>query len=659
MEGVASLPRRWGVLLPFTSKDFGSLDDALKCIKAFGTRCSILAGGDISVFIGLDDDDKFFGTSTTLLVAELQAAWSISVHAFNFPSHKPARICDIWRSLALKAVDQGCFYLVLLGDDVSISFAQVSFVAPQMRWVDVIESAFRELHKRLPSLPYGFGCVALKDVNAPSFPSFPVLTKVHVQIFPYLFPEDFVNQGADPFVFELYRRFGAAKIVKEVEITNEQGGYEHGGNAPYTPPRYERKHIDWRHSLLQEAIATVENWTKTHDASRSFRVIVMEVIVPSFRVEERFIRHIVSMKIPKECEARFLIAIDNPQVDFTWLKDLCHKMEFPIRYRVHQANQGASAARNTGLDESCADWIVFIDDDVLPKPCLLEEYLKAIKEYGNKYDGFVGWTILGVAEESVKTAKDTHHLTKCHHLGVKAAGIAYFWDAPYLMPEVPWGVTANLCVRYVPGLKFNEEFIRTGGGEDIDFCLRLPNKQPLKSVPSAIAFHPWWNKGGKARGHVFSWALGDSMLQVLYPQYSFYDFPNVIEVSLLALLFGIGMMMVGQQSLGWRLLISIPFLLASDTLFDYIIITSEEYRGVFLCKGTFWDRVEALVEANLHKNAVELGHMWGPLQRLQFHYALFYRFNWFCMVMPSYPQKKRSESLKRLGCFVVVMLLLL
>ncbi|RYH20350.1 glycosyltransferase [archaeon] len=665
MEKTASLS--WGVLLPFTSKDCKSRDDALNCIEAFGTKCHITADCNISVFIGLDDDDKHFGVSNYPedLAARLQATWfpgftatrdrATLVHIFYYPTDKPARICDIWRSLAMEAVDQGCFYLVLLGDDVNISVAQVSPPAPHTHWVDSIENAFHDLHKKFPSLPFGFGCVALKDVNAPSFPTFPVLTKVHVRIFPDLFPKVFVNQDADPFVFEIYRRFGAAKIIREVEITNEKGGYEHGGNEPYTDSRYKRCNIDWR-PLLPEAIVKIENWTKAQDDSRIFRVVVMDVIVPTYRVEKEYIRRIVSMTIPKQCDVRFLIIVDNPKVETTWLKDLCREMEFPIRYRLHKDNQGASAARNTGLDHSCADWIVFVDDDVLPKPCLLEKYAEAIKADGHTYDGFVGWTILGGEKRSVKTPYDTHHLEKYHHLGVKAAGIAYFWDAPAIMPELPWGITANLCVRYVPGLEFNKAFIRTGGGEDIDFCLRLP-KQPLKSLPSAIAFHPWWNRGGKVYGHIFRWALGDSLLQVLYPQYSFYDWPNVIEVSLFALLWGVVMMMVGQQTMGLRLLVSIPFLLACDALWDFTIITSEPYRGAFLSKGTLWDRMAALVEANVHKNAVELGHLLGPLLRGQMHYAFCYRFNWFCKVMPNYPQKTRSEHLNRLACFVSIVAL--
>lgn len=36
---------------------------------------------------------------------------------------------------------------------------------------------------------------------------------------------------------------------------------------------------------------------------------------------------------------------------------------------------------------------------------------------------------------------------------------------------MPWAVTANMAVR-ATGVRFGSGFPRTGGGEDIDFCLR-------------------------------------------------------------------------------------------------------------------------------------------------------------------------------------------
>lgn len=56
------------------------------------------------------------------------------------------------------------------------------------------------------------------------------------------------------------------------------------------------------------------------------------------------------------------------------------------------------------------------------------------------------------------------------------AGVAFFWSiAAHLgaHTEVLWGVTANLLVRRTKGVKFDLGYPKTGGGEDVAFCLDL------------------------------------------------------------------------------------------------------------------------------------------------------------------------------------------
>lgn len=38
--------------------------------------------------------------------------------------------------------------------------------------------------------------------------------------------------------------------------------------------------------------------------------------------------------------------------------------------------------------------------------------------------------------------------------------------------------------------RFQDCYPKSGGGEDVDFCLRLPGH--LVSVPRAVAHHPLW-----------------------------------------------------------------------------------------------------------------------------------------------------------------------
>lgn len=63
-------------------------------------------------------------------------------------------------------------------------------------------------------LPFGFACIAIRDISYPSFPTFPVIHKLHLSIFGgKLFPQDLRNQHGDPFLFEIYRRWGAARFA--------------------------------------------------------------------------------------------------------------------------------------------------------------------------------------------------------------------------------------------------------------------------------------------------------------------------------------------------------------------------------------------------------------------------------------------------------------
>lgn len=73
-------------------------------------------------------------------------------------------------------------------------------------WKAEIEGRFTSIASTR-GLPLGCACVAFRDTSFPVFPTFPVIHKVHMEVFEgSLFPPEFVNQHGDPFLFELYRR---------------------------------------------------------------------------------------------------------------------------------------------------------------------------------------------------------------------------------------------------------------------------------------------------------------------------------------------------------------------------------------------------------------------------------------------------------------------
>jgi hypothetical protein len=197
---------------------------------------------------------------------------------------------------------------------------------------------------------------------------------------------------------------------------------------------------------------------------------------------------------------------------------------YSVRVVVHSRNRGASAARNTGLVASSADWVLLLDDDVKPEPHLLDAYIGATLRYPNAAV-LVGHTQLPV-EDGRRFAR-----------AIKVAGVAYMFGVAQHLRHPPWGVTANLCVRgrtRAP-IYFGHAFPRTGGGEDIDFCLRLKSKtEDVVAVPAAVVHHPWWGHDLPSNlKHVVGWAKGDSLCIGSNPSRAFLAAPNWLEFLLL------------------------------------------------------------------------------------------------------------------------------
>lgn len=93
-----------------------------------------------------------------------------------------------------------------------------------------------------------------------------------------------------------------------------------------------------------------------------------------------------------------------------------------------------------------------------------------------------------------------------------------------------------MCIRgrNANQIWFSKEYPKTGGGEDVDFCLRVKDLEPyhsrneaIVSVPEAKAKHPFWDDILK---QVMGWASGDvKCLSNLPQKYTFYTTPNWIE----------------------------------------------------------------------------------------------------------------------------------
>ena len=258
----------------------------------------------------------------------------------------------------------------------------------------------------------------------------------------------------------------------------------------------------------------------------SENTIQLDIVIPSFRADVAVLNSIRSLSVPENMIRKIIVVLDDPfhplpreLQDWSAFDDLTI-----IRNEV---NLGASGARNRGIDAALSDWILFLDDDIYPEPDLLQVYAKSIEEKGREVPGFVGITRL---PETVSS------FTK----GIVASDILTFFDLAEHRDNMPWGVTANLLIRRdaIGNHRFKSIFPKSGGGEDIDFCLEIVNSfgKNFSTEPNAVVHHPWWNNSSRTYRRFFRWAYGDSNLPALHPKHRWRNLPNTAELLTLCLL---------------------------------------------------------------------------------------------------------------------------
>lgn len=246
------------------------------------------------------------------------------------------------------------------------------------------------------------------------------------------------------------------------------------------------------------------------------KAIKIDVVIPSVRPEELDFLSLLAMRAPKEVCVNFYIIIDHPgYAEFESIIDGNRKMTVVS----NPSNVGAAASRNRGIDLCSGDYILFIDDDVIPEEDLIEVYSKRILENPN-CPGFVGMTVF---PDPINTFT----------FGVVESDILTFFGLSGTRKTVLWGTTSNLLIsRDVIGkCRFGAKFPKAGGGEDIDFCLNIlkEGKYYLETAPDAIVKHGWWNSGKRSYRRFFRWAYGDSVLPMLHYRFRYLNYPNLVE----------------------------------------------------------------------------------------------------------------------------------
>jgi GT2 family glycosyltransferase len=566
------------------------------------------------------------------------------VYVLRNPPRKrsePFPICHVWDEMAIKAWGEGASWVMLLGDDVRIQ-SHTHYRA--------IYRAFKDIEREL-GCPFGFGCPWFNDVAFAGFPTFPVVGKAHLNIFNGLIPSHrmdcFVNQDLDPYLQRLYLKFGAAPHLVTTELENSEGGTNSNG------ARYRRiKAKGWRDFVREDDIYTMEylHLHRNNSSNNIIPKILLDVVIPTYRLEMQYLHRICGLKVPETLRTTFIIIVDNPdwlvQKAITDLKApdnvssdqaaarlqdflSAHSPTNNIRVRCNATNMGASASRNRGIDESAADYILFLDDDVMPNADLLDAYQQAISTKDKDTIAFVGL---------VRFPRSP--TLPLRHAAVLMSYLTFMFEiaANPIYESPAWGVTANLVVEK-GRVRFDTSYAKTGGGEDVDFCLRLSCSHHggrLRSVPDAVVVHDFWKGGAIALSrHFFNWAVGDSALFNRFPDQVYLSFPNFVETVFFTLSGAIIVGMYHQRLPVGRLVVAVPLLFAADFLID--ASNQPEFRNrarLLQYHRSLPFRTTAHVLANFYVVVLEAGRFYGHLKRGHVWKNAMKRFDWHCGRLP-------------------------
>lgn len=113
-------------------------------------------------------------------------------------------------------------------------------------------------------------------------------------------------------------------------------------------------------------------------------MIPLSVVIPTFNRLPQLKQCLSGLEKQTLAAEHFeVLVISDGSSDGT--EDYLAELTTPLQLRrFSQRNQGAAAARNLGVAQARGELIVFIDDDIVPIPRLLEEHLAVHQERGSQ-----------------------------------------------------------------------------------------------------------------------------------------------------------------------------------------------------------------------------------------------------------------------------------
>jgi hypothetical protein len=201
-------------------------------------------------------------------------------------------------------------------------------------------------------------------------------------------------------------------------------------------------------------------------------------------------------------------------------------------------------------------------------------------------------------------------------------------------------------------MHFDTNYAKSGGGEDVDFCLRTlaESKGHFLSVKEAFVDHDYW-KGGVLSlfRHFFNWAIGDGLLFSRFPQHTYCSYWNVSEILLLVWLPISAAVVINVPSAAPILLCGVFGMVAVDAAVDMTNFCEFNHRRRLLGDFVFSEAhyMTAHILANIYVAVLELGRLCGHVKRGELAKHVGRRFDWHCGRLPnSSGQVVKKERMK-------------
>ena len=325
--------------------------------------------------------------------------------------------------------------------------------------------------------------------------------------------------------------------------------------------------------------------------------VSIDVVIPSFRLDEKYILPILRLRKPDNALIRFYLVADNPAIiPASSIQSLVDNEQ--VFLAVNPQNLGASLTRNAGINMGSGEWVLLLDDDIAVSEDLLVTYANAALEHPEE-TGFIGLVRLPEPGTNFSAA-------------LKASGSLDIFSIAEHKPSFAWGATANIMVKRsaIGDVRFSTVYPKSGGGEDVDFFLKIREHngyKDFKTLPQAAVVHPWWKNEQADLKRPFRYGKGNSWLPQLNPKYAYYDFPNTPETLLLSLLAAVIVLFVDPA---W--VIPVLLFMAGVVIIELIASSIQTIKRARTGNITVFVYVIAL------RLAQEAGVLWGKLSRFRF-----------------------------------------